>query len=137
MNTRHPMVFATAFFVSWLAILYAGADHPPPASFLWLVPLAGVCAVGAYLRASVYAAWSRARSAGRFFRVLWEGFAAGLAVGFIVMLAPFAGEPGIPAVGIADNLIWLAVLGGVGIANAGLLYFLVTATARGDAGLPD
>jgi membrane protease YdiL (CAAX protease family) len=126
MNSKRPTLIAIAFFVIWLAILYAGADHPPPWGFLWLLPLVGAGAVAVYLRIPAYAAWSRSRQPFRLFRVGLEGVAAGSTVGVITLLLPFKGEPSIPSPQITDILIWMVVLMTLGIANAIVLYVLAS-----------
>lgn len=44
MHKRTALLNAFLFFMIWLAILYAGADHPPPPGFVFVVllDLAGI-----------------------------------------------------------------------------------------------
>jgi hypothetical protein len=126
MNSTPPALIAIAFFAFWIAILYAGSDHPPPVGFLWLVPLVFVCAVAVYLRVAVYASWSSSHRPGRIRRVLLEGIAAGTVVGLVALLFPFTGEPTLPPKRIADILTWLAVLAAIGTANAVIIYVLAS-----------
>ena len=126
MNSKPPALIAIAFFVIWIAILYAGSDHPPPSGFLWLIPLVSVCAVAVYLRVPVYALWSSSHRPGRIRRVLLEGIAAGIVVGLIALLFPSTREPTLATKRIADILTWLAVLAAVGTANAGVIYVLAS-----------
>lgn len=126
MNSKYPEVIAISFFVIWLAILYAGADHPPPMGFLWLAPLVAAGAFLVYWRVPVYAAWSHSHRLGRILRVWLEGLVAGVAVGFIGLLVPGSGDPTILTMQAVDRLIWLAVLGVLGIVNALLLYAIAS-----------
>ncbi len=131
MRSNYPAVITVAFFATWLSILYAGADHPPPIGFLWLVPLVTACALAVYLRVPVYASWSSSHRPGRIPRVLVDGVSAGIVVGLIALLFPFTGEPSNAARGVADVVIWLAVLAAVGTANAVLLYALSSVLPNG------
>jgi membrane protease YdiL (CAAX protease family) len=130
MNSKRPTLIAIAFFVIWLAILYAGADHPPPWGFFWLLPLVGAGAVAVYLRMPEYAAWSRSRQPFRLFRVGLEGVAAGSTVGVITLLLPFTGEPSISSLRITDVVTWIAVLAALGNANAVMVYGLATISVK-------
>lgn len=130
MNPGHPILIAVAFFAAWISILYAGADHPPPRGFAWLVVVALPCAAGVYLRAPVYASWSIARRPDRLLRVILEGLAAGMVVGFIVLVSPFGGEPGVGPLRGTHIVIWLAVLAAVGAANSAGLYAVASLLAR-------
>lgn len=130
MNSKRSALIAIAFFVIWIAIFYAGADHPPPWRFLCFLPLIGACAVAVYLRIPAYAAWSRSRQSFRLFRVGLEGVAGGSPVGVITLLLPFTGEPSIPSPRITDILIWMVVLMTLGIANAIVLYWLASVSVK-------
>ena len=130
MNAKYPKVIAIAFLTLWIAILYAGADHPPPVGFLWLVPLVAVCAFLVYRRVPIYAAWSQSHRSGRIRRVLLEGLVAGVVVGLIGFLIPGSGDPTISARQTADMAIWLAVLGVLGVVNALLLYAISSILPR-------
>ena len=131
MKFNYPAAIAVAFFATWLTILYAGADHPPPIGFLWLLPLVTACAVAVYLRVPVYASWAHSLRPGRIPRVLVEGVSAGILVGLIALLFPFTGEPSNAARHVADVVIWLAVLAAVGTANAVLVYALSSVLHQG------
>jgi len=131
MSSNYAAAIAFAFFAAWLAILYAGADHPPPIGFLWLIPLVGACAVAVYLRVSVYASWSGSHRRGRIVRVLVDGVSAGIVVGLVVLLFPSSGDPDGAARHLANVVIWLAVLAAVGAANALLLYALSSVLPSG------
>lgn len=112
---------AAGFFLIWLGILYAGADHPPPPGFLLLVVLDLIAAIAVFLRVPVYGSWSRARRRHRIVRVLCEGLVCGLLVAAAVALAPFGGEPSRAGPGAA-YLIWFAIAGAAGAANAIAVY---------------
>jgi hypothetical protein len=130
MSSNNAMAIAFAFFATWLCILYAGADHPPPPGFLWLVPLIGACAVVVYLRVQVYASWPGSIGRGRILGVLVDGAVAGIVVGLVALLLPVAEEPTAVSMQLADIMIWLAVLAVVGAANSVLLYTLASVLRR-------
>lgn len=115
---------AIAFFGIWIGILYAGADHPPPIGFWWLVALVFVCAVAVYMRLPVYESRSSRRSPGRARRVLRDGLLAGLVVGLVPLMLPFTGEPTTASASVTPILIWLATLSALGILNAVLVYII-------------
>jgi len=121
-SKRLAIVLSGAFFVSWLAILYAGADHPPPVGFLWVVLLDLVCAGFVYLRVPTYVAWSAARSSGRWLRAFFDGLVAGLVIALVTMVLNPNGEPSVQPTWI-DRTIWLGVLATVGAANSMFLRF--------------
>lgn len=129
MTERQAAVaIALTFSFGWLAILYAGADHPPPPGFLIVVLIDVVAAVAVYRRVPVYAAWARARRPGRWLRALLEGVAAGLLVAGLAWVLPFGSEPSIQRTAPAA-LIWFAALAAIGAVNALLIYGLSAATA--------
>ena len=114
---RNALVSGGIFFIFWLAVLYAGADHPPPPGFVAIVFLVGVCALLVYYRVPTYIGWYRQRKPHRLLYVLLDGLVAGAAAGLLVMLLPGGGEPtAVPTVG--DRILWFAILGLVGMANS-------------------
>jgi hypothetical protein len=129
-------VIAAGFFFIWLGILYAGADHPPPPGFLLLVVLDLIAAIAVFFRVPAYGGWSGARRRHRIVRVLSEGLVTGLLVAAVVALVPFGGEPS-RARPAATYLIWFAVVGAAGAANAlavqALQPFRPKAIAEGSA----
>lgn len=125
MRTRHPFIFAVAFFVFWMLVLLAGADFPPPRGFLWLVPLTAACALAVYWRIPAYVAWAWAREPGRRLRVVTDGVIAGCVAGLVGMFLPFNGEPSVLALPGINTLIWFAVLAAMGVFNTLGLYALV------------
>ncbi|MCU0836582.1 MAG: hypothetical protein MUC77_19440 [Chromatiaceae bacterium] len=126
MDSRRSALIAIGFFGVWMGILYAGADHPPPAGFLWLLPLVALCAVLVGWRLPTYAAWSRSLRPHRLLRVVRDGLAAGILVGLAVPLLPPAGAFALTSIGLGDVLVWLAVLAAVGTANAFAIYALAS-----------
>lgn len=48
------ILIATLFFLFWVVVLYAGADHPPPHGFLWIILADFVCAGVVFLRVPAY-----------------------------------------------------------------------------------
>lgn len=106
---RVAVAMAVVFFSGWLAVLYAGADHPPPPGFLALVLLDLAAAFVVYLRVPVYARWSRAQRPKRWLWALLEGVAAGLLVAGLALVLPFGGEPSIQR-SAAAIAVWFVVL---------------------------
>jgi hypothetical protein len=130
MKTRNSAMIAISFVVTWLAILYVGADHPPPAGFfIWLIPLVCMCGLVVFLRIPVYASWSTARRPGRFALTIRDGLLAGLVVGMVTMITPNTGEPSVASPPLASVLTWFVVLMAVGCLNAFLLYGLASLTS--------
>jgi hypothetical protein len=119
---------AVVFFIFWLLVLLAGADKPPPPGFLWLALAVAVCAAVVYWRIPTYIEWHRTRRPGRYWRVVLDGFIAGLLVAL-----PFAlrgsGEPSI-TMQATDYAIWFGVLGMMGVVNSVTLYFINTFFAK-------
>ena len=114
------------FFCFWLLVLYAGADHPPPAGFLGLVLFIVLCALLVAWRVPAYVDWYLAHKQHALVRVLFEGLIAGLCAGLIAMLfsmsdGTFGGEPSVTPTGIAI-LTWFVTLGIIGLLNALFIY---------------
>jgi hypothetical protein len=122
---RAPLAVALVFALFWLAVLYAGADHPPPTGFLWLAAIVLLCALVVFWRFPTYQTWSRPLKALAIGRVVLEGALAGLTVGLIFLIAQ---DPG--SQHILDSAIWLAVLGAVGMLNALAIFALAAVSAR-------
>jgi hypothetical protein len=121
---RAAVISAVLFFVFWLAVLYAGADHPPPPGFILVVLLDLIAAFMVFRRVPHYLDWMQTGQRRRLRWVVRDGLIAGLAFALLAVLASVligGGEPTItPSVGSAA--IWFAVLAGVGVANALALY---------------
>ena len=115
---------AVLFFVFWLAVLYAGADHPPPPGFILVVLLDLIAASLVFWRVPYYLDWMQTRQRRRLLWVARDGLIAGLAIALLAVLASVlfgGGELGVtPSIG--DAGIWFAVLAGVGVANSLALY---------------
>lgn len=120
MYRTNSLISATGFFLFWIAVLYAGADHPPPRSFLWIVALVLVCSLVVYWRVPAYVHWIRTRRQGRRLHVVLDGLVAGYAVAALALLLR-GGEPSVTPT-LVDRAIWFAVLGAIGAANAWALY---------------
>jgi hypothetical protein len=114
---------------TWLLALWAGADHPPPPRFVSVLPVVLVAALLVYWRAARYARWRSQRRPWHVVRVIGEGALAGVALGGILAALPGPKEPGVPITGAAV-LLWLAVMGAVGIVNALLVYLLAGGLSR-------
>ena len=124
MHKRTALLNAVLFFVVWLAILYAGADQPPPPGFIFVVLLDLVAAGVVYWRVPFYLAWIASRRRNALLFVVLDGLVAGLAFAALPLAARWwlgGGEPSV-APTMADSLIWLAVVGVVGALNAVAIY---------------
>ena len=123
-HQRIAAIIAVLFFFVWLVILYAGADHPPPKGFAWVVLLDLVAALLVFWRVPYYLDWMQTGLTHRLLWVVRDGLVAGAAFALLAMLVvPVlgAGEPGVSPT-IRDRAIWFAVLAAVGIANALAIY---------------
>jgi hypothetical protein len=137
MKAGNSTIIAISFVLTWLAILYAGADHPPPAGFfIWLIPLVCICGLVVFLRISSYASWSTARRPGRFALAMRDGLLAGLVVGMVTLITPNSGEPSIAPPPFASVLTWFVVLMAVGCLNALLLYGLASTITNFQQAIP-
>lgn len=129
---RFALVIASGFFCVWLAILYAGADHPPPPGFVLLIVLDLAAAGGVYVRIPTYVRWSRTRRSHRLLLAVMDGLAAGLLIALVTQLTPIGGEPSVEP-GLMAYVIWYAVLGAVGAANAVFIYALSVLFSKRDS----
>ena len=120
---------ATGFFVFWLGVLYAGADHPPPTGFLWAILLDLLAAALVYIRVPTYLNWARSRTPLRVLRALRDGAGVGLIFAAVALLLPGTGQPGIHPT-VVDRILWFLVLAAVGSGNAGVTYGLCALLAR-------
>lgn len=125
MAKTHALVSATGFLILWLAVLYAGADHPPPRGFLWIVLLVFVCSLVVYWRVPAYVAWAHTRRPGRLLRAALDGLIAGVTVALVAALMaaliPGGGEASVTP-SAADRAVWFGVLAAVGAANSVAVY---------------
>lgn len=132
------IAIALAFFFGWLAILVAGADHPPPPGFIALILFDLAAAFVVYRRVPVYAQRARARRPRRWLRALLEGALAGLiAAGLALILSgilPVDDQTSMqrPAPAV---LIFVTVVAAVGAGNA-LLIFALSAASAGKSTRP-
>lgn len=121
--------FAIGFFVFWLGVLYAGADHPPPTGFLWAILLDLLATALVYIRVPTYLNWARSRTPLRVLRALRDGAAVGLIFATVALSLPGTGEPGIHPT-FVDRILWFLILAAVGSGNAGVTYGLCAMLAR-------
>ena len=124
-HKKAALITASLFFILWLGILYAGADHPPPPGFVLVILIDLAASAVIYLRVPVYLNWYINHKKYRLLRICLEGLLAGLMVGMLMILLPGSRQPGFTPTQL-DRFIWLAVLGLVGMANAVFVYFLGT-----------
>lgn len=118
---RLSRVLAIAFSGTWLVILLAGADRPPPPGFLWVVLLDGITGYLVYRGIPVYALWVRNRERWRKRRVLAHGAVVGLAFALFVQVAP-KDDIDRPSHSVAEVLAWYGIVGTVGVVNAFAVY---------------
>jgi membrane protease YdiL (CAAX protease family) len=131
MDSKRPGFYlACVFFIVWLGILYAGADHPPPPGFLLLILLDFFAAWLVYRRAPTYLNWLETLKKNRLLRVLLDGVMAGFVFAGMVMILNPNGEPGSGPPAWHQMGAWWAVLGVVGACNALLIYFCCFAVLR-------
>ncbi|HRW07501.1 MAG TPA: hypothetical protein P5121_20500 [Caldilineaceae bacterium] len=124
MSASVQLVNAGVFFLVWLIILYAGADHPPPPGFVLLVLLDLCAALLVFWRVPRYLCWI-AEKRHRLLRVVLEGLVTGLVFALVAMVLPtvLGGDPAIRPTG-TERIIWFGVLGCVGAVNAVTIYLV-------------
>ena len=132
MKTRYSAIIAISFGLTWFAILYAGADHPPPVGFMWTIPFVCMGGLVVFWRIPSYASWCTSRRPGRFALAMLDGIFAGLAFGILTLLIPNTGEPSVSPALFTSVLTWLAVIMAVGALNALLLYGLASTISKGE-----
>ena len=125
-HKKAALITAVLFFFFWLIVLYAGADHPPPPGFIFIILLILACALAVYLRVPTYINWYTAQKENRLRLVLRDGLLAGLAAGLVPLLSSAVRAVtggAADSAKSADLVIWFAVLGVFGMANALLIFF--------------
>jgi peptidoglycan/LPS O-acetylase OafA/YrhL len=127
-DKRAAIAITLAFFFGWLAILYAGADHPPPPRFPVVILGDLAAAFVVYRRVPVYAQRARARRPRRWLLALLEGALAGLIAAGLALILSLGGESPIrrPASAV---LIFVTVVAAVGAGNALLIFALSAVSA--------
>ncbi len=123
---KPALAIAAGFFLLWLCVLYAGADHPPPLGFVWLVLLDLIASGLLYLRVRTYADWHAVRRPHRVLLVLRDGALTGLAVGTATLLFSVARLGSVVATGWEPVLIWLIVLALVGTLTSAVVYAVIS-----------
>lgn len=119
---RIARINAILFFLFWLLVLLAGADFPPPRGFLRIVLLIALCAIVVSWRVPIYIDWYSKKRPGRQWRVLIEGFAAGIVMSIVFAISS-SGEPSVSVEPI-NYVLWVAVLGVVGTFTSAALYLI-------------
>ncbi len=107
---------ATLFFLFWMVVLYAGADHPTPPGFLGIILADFICAGIVFLRIPAYLQWALERKKSRWWCAMLDGLTAGLVIALVFMLIG-NGEPTVQPT-ILDRVIWALVLSSVGLVNS-------------------
>ena len=122
MARRHRRT-ALGFVLVWLLILLAGADHPPPLGFLWLLPALSAVGMLVHWRLPRYARWKVRKAPWRFARVAGEGALAGGVLG-AVFAGPRLSVLNMSAFTQGDVWILLSVAAVLGMFNAWVVYGL-------------
>ena len=122
-SKRRGCFISLAFTLTWLGVLLAAADHPPPVGFLALLPFLGLAAMLVYWRAIAYAGWKANARPWSMLLALLEGAGAGLAIAAAISVLPWVGEPSIRPSKAAFG-IWLGVAAALGSLSAALVYLL-------------
>lgn len=78
MHKLVALLNAVIFFLFWLVVLYAGADHPPPPGFVAVVLLDLAAAALVYWRVPVYWTWLATHGSRALPLVVRDGLVAGL-----------------------------------------------------------
>jgi len=121
MSRRRPWIIAGCFGFGWLAVLYAGADHPPPSGFaVVVVIILGLVVCTGLLIPRLW----RIRVTKGIGRALVLAVVCGVALGMLVAVALLikgSGEPSNANLSAADICLWLIAACAVGAVNAGLV----------------
>lgn len=123
-------IIAIPFFIFWLIVLWMGADKPVPPGFIIVALIDLAAAFVVYWRIPTYLAWHVEEKKLRLLRVLADGLAAGVVIAIFMMLLPGTGDPSAPDPTFVDNLIWMMILGFMGMFNATVIYGIVTVIER-------
>ena len=83
-STKLRNLNAVNFFLFWLVVLYAGADHPPPPGFVAVVLLDLAAAALVCWRVPVCWTWSATRGCRALSRVVRDGLITGLLFAAVV-----------------------------------------------------
>ncbi len=110
-NSKIVLINTILFFVGWNAILLAGADHPPPVGFLWLVLLIAILDFVQYKYLSFFLPQLLQSKKISFVKNLFFFTMGGILISLLCMLVRFES---ISKVGVYDNYVWVAVITVVG-----------------------
>ena len=126
MHKLAALLNAVVFFLCWLVVLYAGADHPPPPGFVTVVLLDLAAAALVYWRVPVYWTWTTARGSRALPLVVRDGLIAGLLFAAMALTGSWllgSGESTLSRSAPAAA-VWFAVVGNVGVVNAAGIYLV-------------
>lgn len=119
-NIKIIRINTILFFVGWTAIMFLGADFPPPIGFLWLIPLIAILDFIQYKYLQNFLPQLREKKKNLFAKNLLFFTTGGLVLSLFCLVARYKFTL---AMGIFNNIIWTAVLTIVGFIYA--IYFWV------------
>ena len=121
-NKKTALINAFAFFLIYSLFLYAIADHPPPAGFIWVI-VAGIIFAGLiYYRVPTYIQWSLQRKKNRRLRVILEGFCVGIIIAVISILYS-QGEPNVKPT-VLSIMSFIIFFGLAGSFTSSVIYII-------------
>lgn len=125
---KRNFIIAAGFFVFWMLALFLIADFPPPAGFIWLVPLVAFCAFVVYMRVSSYMRWALAGRKGRFFLALLDGLLAGLVLALLIVLQ----DPGQGEIQpqLFDYIFIFVIMIFLGMLNSSIIFAISAAMTK-------
>ncbi|WP_346354737.1 hypothetical protein [Azotosporobacter soli] len=111
----HPQMIITLntllFFIGWTTILFLGADYPPPIGFLWLVLLITILDLIQYRYLQLFLPQIRKKKKNLFAKNLLFFTTGAMAVSLFCLASRYTITL---AMGLANIVIWIAVLTAVG-----------------------
>ncbi len=121
----HPQMIITLntllFFIGWTTILFLGADYPPPIGFLWLVLLIAILDLIQYRYLQLFLPQLRKKKKNLFAKNLLFFTTSAMAVSLFCLASRYTITL---AMGLANIVIWIAVLTAVGAIYGIFFWFL-------------